>query len=248
MRLFVARGKHNEYTDKYPDVVAEGRKLNCRSCILDGEFVFLTRKEHDFFLPISANPETVGNRIYRYMVFDIIKLNGIDFRKTGTPLKQRQEKLFSVIPNHLKLIKRNAIIEKNFKKFYADQIKKSREGIMLKESNSPYRSERTREWLKIKYKRTIDVVVRGASAGEGERKPYFGALHCFAIHNGKLVHVGDVGTGFNHEELKRISSLLRAGRQFVIEVKFYEFSQHYHMRFPVFIRIRDDKTVKEVLK
>ena len=248
VRLFVARGKHTEYTEKYPDVVAEGQKLNCKSCILDGEFVFMTKKEHDFFLPISANPETIGNKIYHYMVFDIIKLNGMDLRKTGIPLKQRQMKLMSIIPSHLKLIKRNPVIEKNFKKFYADQIKKSREGIMLKEVNSPYRSERSKEWLKIKYKRDIDVLVKGGTVGTGFRKPYFGALHCFYPIRGVLTYVGDVGTGFSDDELRIIRVLLRRKKSFVIQVKFYEFSQHDHMRFPVFVRLRPDKNLYDVMK
>jgi bifunctional non-homologous end joining protein LigD len=248
VRLIVARGKHREYTHRYLALVDEARGLRARSCILDGEFVFLTKNEHDFFLPISATVDTARGKIYRYMVFDIIMLNGVDLRKKGMKLKDRQSLLRNIIPSWLKLIRANPVITKNFPAFFQDQVRHSREGIMLKEINSPYRSERSKEWLKIKYKRTIDVIVKGGTKGSGARSPYFGAVHCYAPYKGKIVHVGDVGTGFSNEELKRITPMVRSSRAFVIEVKFYEFSEHHHMRFPVFIRLRPDKSASEVMR
>src|SRR5436853_7862308 len=57
--------------------------------------------------------------------------------------------------------------------------------------------KRSKDWIKIKKKTTLDCVIAGITAGEGEREDTFGSLILGAYHEGSLFHVGRVGTGFS---------------------------------------------------
>ena len=103
-------------------------------------------------------------------------------------------------------------------------------------------------WVKVKKENEMDCIVDGASEGKGPREGYFGHLRCFHPIRGKLTHVGDVGTGFNEDDLKEVCGLLRQKKPFVITVKYMQLSKDNHMRFPVFVRLRKDLTPRDVMK
>lgn len=249
VKLFVARGKHREYSDRYPDIVADVRRLRTHSCIIDGEFAFFDKNGINVFVPISAKPETVKGLSHKVMAFEALMVNGIDARKYS--YNKRKALLFKIVPPGLATIKVTPTVRNNKEAFFEEQVRKYREGVMLKMYDSPYVPGRSNFWLKIKDTskgHDIDVLVKGGTIGKGARKPYFGALHCFYPIKRVLSYVGDVGTGFSDDELRTITPLLRRNKAFVIQVKYYQFSKHDHMRFPVFVRLRPDKTLYDVMK
>ena len=71
------------------------------------------------------------------------------------------------------------------------------EGIMAKKKDSKYLfGERTKEWLKIKKKHTIDAIITGFTEPKGSRKK-IGALVLGKYIGGKLTYIGHAGGGLN---------------------------------------------------
>src|SRR5207248_1888672 len=77
-----------------------------------------------------------------------------------------------------------------------------------KKADGPYRSGRTRDWLKIKCQRRQEFVIGGYTDPQGARA-YFGALHLGVYDGDRLVYVSKVGTGFDATSLKRIRDRLK---------------------------------------
>ena len=55
VRLFVARGKNNEYTQRYRQLVMDGIQTKCNSCVLDGEFLFINKEGRNIFLTMASD-------------------------------------------------------------------------------------------------------------------------------------------------------------------------------------------------
>jgi len=83
------------------------------------------------------------------------------------------------------------------------------EGIVGKCLGTPYvPGRRTKDWRKIKALNTQDCVILGWTPGQGGRAGSFGALLVGAYDEGRLLWVGQVGTGFAGSTLDRVMELL----------------------------------------
>lgn len=119
------------------------------------------------------------------------------------------------------------------------------EGMIAKRADSPYRSGRSRDWLKIKRTSTVTCLVGGTDPGEGSRASTFGALHLYLLdEQGQLVPVGKVGSGFSDRELRVVAEAL-TNPPVIVEVEHLDVSPDGQLRQPVFQRLRTDVTVTE---
>ena len=87
------------------------------------------------------------------------------------------------------------------------------EGVIAKRVASTYRiGARSREWLKIKHRRTVDLPIGGFTAGTGNRAGAFGALLLGhpADSGEPLRFAGGVGTGFDAATLDDLTARLRS--------------------------------------
>ena len=85
------------------------------------------------------------------------------------------------------------------------------EGIVAKRLDCPYvPGRRSQGWVKVKNKRTADVVVGGWLPGEGGRSGRLGALVVGFYEDGELRYAGRAGSGFTESELKRVQAMLEA--------------------------------------
>ncbi len=246
-RFYNGRGRQSELTHKYPKVISDSKKLNCNSCILDGEFVFFDARGSQYWLVSSATAGRIAELSlkFKYMVFDILEKDGKNLR--NLPIEERKKILDLVVPDNLTIIKETKMIFKRKKEFLEEQLEIGREGVMFKRNGSVYVAGRSDDWIKVKRSETVDVIAKGMTAGEGERFNYFGALKCYLPDGrGGFKYVGKVGGGFTDRDLIDVLPYARSGKPFVIEVKIMEWTRDGKMRNPSFKRLRLDKTIDEV--
>lgn len=118
------------------------------------------------------------------------------------------------------------------------------EGLMINIADAPYQSKRTKDLLKVKTFLSADVLVVDIYEGTGRYKGMLGGV-TFEFENKDKRWRCDCGSGFSEEERKQFwhDKTVLAGK--IIEVQYFEISRdkdgNYSMRFPVFLRIRDDK-------
>tara|TARA_R110000787_G_scaffold42303_12_gene104019 strand:+ start:3150 stop:4001 length:852 start_codon:yes stop_codon:yes gene_type:complete len=112
----------------------------------------------------------------------------------------------------------------------ADEMKV--EGFVLKQAH--YRG-----WYKVKRNQTVDAIVIGAEPGKGKHRGRLGALHLAVMRGDDMVKCGKVGIG-NDAEWRDCDAVEILGR--VVEVLHEGVQSNGALRFPRFIRWRDDKT------
>src|SRR5262245_50855409 len=120
-------------------------RLRSRSCIIDGEAV-----------ACDDNGITSFNRVrYRHhdesiflYAFDLIELNGDDLRRD--PLEGRKATLEKMMANAGHGIRFNEHMDGDGEIAFQHACKLGLEGIVSKRKNSPYRSGRSPDWLKMK--------------------------------------------------------------------------------------------------
>jgi DNA ligase-1 len=259
-----------DVTGALPDVIQQLLGATDHDVILDGEVIAIKdgkpmpfqsvlrrfRRRHDIADAQEAI-EMVPN------VFDILYLDG----KTliDLPLEERRRQLEAVVKLYLapQVVSADpAVITKT----YEDALAAGHEGIMIKVRSSPYSpGQRGKNWIKIKPEvDTLDLAVIGAEWGEGKRAHVFGSFLVACQDTGKLVPLSRVATGFSDDQLAEVFELLKdtvtkkSGKEvsfepsLVFEVGYSELqaSQNYEggfaLRFPRFIRIRDDKDIPDI--
>jgi bifunctional non-homologous end joining protein LigD len=135
------------------------------------------------------------------------------------------------------------------------------EGVVAKRLDCPYvPGRRSQGWIKIKNRRTADVVVGGWTYGDGGRAGRLGALVIGFHVDGELRYAGRAGSGFSDSELKRVQGLLeplaRADSPFVgpqpekgtifvepvlvASVEYSDLTDIGTLRHPVYKGLRDD--------
>jgi bifunctional non-homologous end joining protein LigD len=239
--------------------------------VIDGEIVSLDKKGRSSFQRLQPRlnrlqGETDPGAPVSFVVFDLIVIGTDDLRQE--PLEERKARLkknvrpgnaFVIFSDH---IKTNGI------KLFEKARRQGLEGIVAKRRDSPYRSGRSRDWLKIKVIETQEFVVCGWTEPAGSRR-YFGALLLGLYDRGELTYAGHVGTGFDvrtlaalHEKLARIETKRSPFRtvpkvnapvhwvtpKLVAEVKFGEWTRDGVLRQPVYVGLRVDKKPKECVR
>ena len=185
---------------------------------------------------------------------------------TNRPLIERKEILRNLLPAS-NVIKYCDHVEDEGKMLFNEMQKMNFEGMIAKKKNSKYYiGKRTSDWLKIKNVQSQEAIIVGFTDPKGSRK-YFGSLLLAVRNKGKLISIGNVGTGFNetslkdlHTKLKKIvrktsplnvpikatSDITWVEPDLVCNIKFSEITDDGSVRHPVFQGLRVDKTTNEV--
>jgi len=274
-RVRLVSRNQNDLTAQFSELRELPQFIKAENAVLDGEIVALDEQGRSSFSLMQQRTgiRSHGRRVagqsglpIAYYVFDLIYLNGYDLRRVS--LEERKQVLAQIVLND-KLVRYSEHFEHGTALFEAAR-QQGLEGILAKRRGSCYEERRSHEWLKIKVTQTIDCVIGGYTDPEGSRQ-YFGSL-VLGLFNDKeqLVHVGQVGTGFNQNTLKELWQALNqletkhkpfygsvdahhvhwVKPELVTEVKFTEWTHEtaeggLKLRAPVFMGLREDKDPAE---
>ena len=260
-----------EMTASLPDVVEQLRNATTHDVIIDGEVIAILNGKPMPFQTVlrrirrKHGVEEAKEEIeLRPCVFDILVCDG----KTliDLPLKERRAVLEEVMTDFVapQLVSSSA---EEIERYYHEALDAGNEGIMLKVLDAPYLpGNRGKLWIKIKPEvDTIDLAVTGAEWGEGKRAKVFGSfvLAC-QDESGNLLEISRVATGIDDAMLSHLYELFKdriiaeKGKSVtfepdvIFEVGYAELQKStnyeagYALRFPRFVRLRDDKDISEI--
>lgn len=120
------------------------------------------------------------------------------------------------------------------------------EGIMIKDIDAPYECKRSTNWLKLKPFITVDLEVIDVQEGTGKYAGVLGAIICSGIDQDKKITV-NVGSGITDDQRKYYWSHKDEILNKIVEIKAdaithsQEENDDYSLRFPVFLKVRNDK-------
>ncbi|HTU43160.1 MAG TPA: non-homologous end-joining DNA ligase [Candidatus Aquilonibacter sp.] len=268
----------NELTHRYPELKDLPKAVKAKNAILDGEVValddegrpsFTLMQQRTGFRPGGKRGSTNSQISVLYFAFDLLYLDGYDWRKVR--LEARKEKLKSIIVPGDPL-RYSDHYEQQGKALFELAREKGLEGIVAKKRDCPYQERRSSDWLKIKIRHRLECVIGGYTEPEGSRAHFGSVVLGLYDKQGRLIHVGQAGSGFTQKSLAEIWKLLKAREakqkpfygevealrkvfwvkpDLVAEIEYAEWTEGASggsgpkLRAPVFLGLRDDKDPKE---
>ena len=257
--------KDNDYTERFARVAKEIPKaVKSPHAVLDGEVCALDDRGRASFSEMQR-----GGTALVYYVFDLLELDGEPL--VDLPLRERRAHLEQLLDRRNRTVRLSEAFDDGDALFEAAK-EQELEGIMAKRLDSRYcEGRRTRDWLKVKTHGRQEFVIAGYTHGGGRRASTFGSLILAVQEGNELRYVGNVGTGFDDAEIRRLLGKLKPLRratspfrpvpklprvrkdeivwtepQLVAEVKFAQWTHDGHLRAPVYQGLRDDKDAADV--
>jgi len=257
-----------DITYRYPEL-AEALVRAAPGCVLDGEIAVFSDDKPDFAALSEREHQSSRLRIgylskslpASYVVFDVLYSQGENVM--NRPLDERKEILKESV-KETELISVTDYFPEEGEKYYQAALKMGIEGVMAKRQASAYQpGTRSPDWIKIKKRLKLDLVVGGYIPGQGQREPYFGGLLLGAYESDRLVYVGRVGSGFSGKELQEMMGDFEPAADspfsnppptpgakwlkpnLVVQVAAMEVTENGSLRAPVFLRRREDKEPRE---
>ena len=284
---FIENGKsrlvsrnQNELTARFPELKDLPKFVHAKTAILDGEVVALDDEGRaSFSLMQQRTGFRAGGRRSAanadvpvlYYAFDLLYLDGYDWRKL--PLEERKKKLASILITG-DALRYSDHYEKQGKALFEMARAKGLEGILAKKRDSIYQERRSTDWLKIKITHRLEAVIGGYTEPEGSRAHFGSIVLGLYDKQGRLIHVGQAGSGFDQKSLDEIWKLLKKREtkknpfygevealrkltwvkpELVAEIEYAEWTggasggSGPKLRAPVFLGLRDDKDPKDCL-
>jgi bifunctional non-homologous end joining protein LigD len=253
-----------DITKRYPELAFLPQAFAASQAIVDGEIVALDERGLSSFerlqerMHVRAPSEHLVSLIpVVYFAFDLLYCDGYDLRKA--PLLERKQLLQRLV--HASERFRYADHQMEHGKDLFELAKQTGlEGIVAKRADSPYVSDRSAYWMKLKVTNTLDAAVGGWTDSRTPALP-LGSLLLGLYQGKKLRFIGHVGSGFDGKKLGEISGKLKelttadcpfdvvpetnekpswVQPALVARVKFSGWTQEHVLRHPVFLALRED--------
>jgi bifunctional non-homologous end joining protein LigD len=199
-----------EWTDQVPEVAQAVASLGADALRLDGELVAVTgrgkSRRADFNALQAALSGTRRARL-RYVVFDVLHVDGVDF--AGCTLRDRKRVLHALLEReHDAILFEGPWHEGDGAHLLERSLKLGHEGLVSKRADSPYRPGRVGDWIKVRATDAEELAVAGYTQPRG-RRVGIGALIAARPHgDGSWDYAGRVGTGLNDAQLRALKSQL----------------------------------------
>jgi bifunctional non-homologous end joining protein LigD len=195
-----------DWTGKFQSLVPALRELPCESALLDGEIAVADREGHTNFGTLQ-DALSGGNGRMAYYLFDLLELDGQDLRRH--PLIERKQALKKLLASAGAgpLLYSDHVIG-GAQQVFAKACKLKLEGLISKETEAPYRSGRSRSWLKSKCGFEQEFVIIGWRPSTKAGRPFSSLL--LAVREGEQYrYAGRVGSGYSGAGLDRLSRQFR---------------------------------------
>ena len=200
----------DDITARVPEIVEVALSLPVTAVVLDGEAVALAPDGRPRPFQVTAARTASHADVGRMrgqtpltpFLFDLLHLNDSDL--IDEPASERHRLLSEIAPATL-LIPRIVTADlAEAEAFFADAVAHGHEGVVLKSLDAPYRAgRRGGEWIKVKPRHTLDLVILAAEWGHGRRQGLLSNLHLGARdpETGGLVMLGKTFKGLTDEML-----------------------------------------------
>jgi bifunctional non-homologous end joining protein LigD len=282
---FIDRGEfrlvsrnQNEMTADFPELDDLPKHIRAKQAIIDGEICVLDEQgrpsfslmqQRTGFEPGRTKKRTVnGGMPLVYYAFDIIYCEGYSLQRVN--LQDRKELLRKLLIAD-NIFRYSEHFENAGLQLFEAARQQGLEGIIAKRRNSCYEQRRSTDWLKMKVTQRQECVIGGYTDPRGSRENFGSIVLGLYDQNGKLIPVGQAGSGFTYKthaemfnKLKKLETdkspfaakpdstrgLHYVKPKLVAEIKFTEWTHEgqkggLKMRAPVYMGLRTDKKPEE---
>jgi bifunctional non-homologous end joining protein LigD len=271
-RIRLVTRNQKEVAANYPEIIDALGSQRRGDFIADGEIVAFDGDRTSFALlqqrihVTHPGPELRRKVPVCYYIFDVMYAGSRDVR--ALPLRERKRLLAGLLPFRDPL-RQPEHRERDGEEYWRQACRKGWEGVIAKRAGAPYRSGRSRDWLKFKCEAGQEFVIGGCTDPQGSRAGFGALLLGYYDPDGHLVYAGKVGTGFDQRTLLSLREELAALEQdrppfdrgrlprpgvhwveprLVAQVGFSEWTRDGELRHPRFQGLRRDKAAKEVVR
>jgi len=271
----------DDITARLPEITRAALASPAEALVLDGEAIALdpegrarpfqvtASRAGTQATPGQADPDVPLTPFF----FDLLHLDGRDL--VDEPASIRHALMAEVLPADLRVPRLVTGDVAEAEAFFADAVARGHEGVVVKSLDGPYAAgRRGGEWIKVKPRHTLDLVVLAAEWGHGRRRGWLSNLHLGARDPaGGFVMLGKTFKGLTDEmlrwqterfldiaeppgqrpsgDLSDAWGVLRVRPEMVVEIAFdgVQASPRYPgglaLRFARVLRYRPDKQVGE---
>lgn len=262
IRLFTRNG--NDWTGKLMPLRKAIAKMALPSGWYDGELVVPDEKGVPDFGALQQSFDSEKTDAIVLYLFDLPYFNGYDLR--AAPLHVRRAMLQCVLKKRTsEAVRFSDAFDGSLDAVLASACKLGLEGVIAKRRNSPYLSQRSTDWIKLKCGQRQEFVVGGYTDPLGTRTGIGALLLGVYDDHGALQYAGKVGTGFSQSALTnvkiKLDALTASNSPFapsaavagephwvkptlVAEVAFAGWTRAGHIRHSVFHGLRTDKDAR----
>ncbi len=271
----------DDITARLPEITRAVLASPAEALVLDGEAIALDPEGRARPFQVTASragtqaaPGQEGPDVpLTPFFFDLLHLDGRDL--VDEPATVRHALMAEVLPADLRVPRLVTGDVAQAEAFFADAVARGHEGVVVKSLDGPYAAgRRGSEWIKVKPRHTLDLVVLAAEWGHGRRRGWLSNLHLGARDPaGGFVMLGKTFKGLTDEmlrwqterfldiaepparrpgnDLSDARGVLRVRPEMVVEIAFdgVQASPRYPgglaLRFARVLRYRPDKRVAE---
>jgi len=200
----------DDITARVPEIADAVLGIGAAAAVLDGEAValFPDGRPRPFQVTSGRAASHDGGGQQRAdlpltpFFFDLLHLDGTDL--IDTPGSERHALLTRILPAGLVIPRIVTADPATAGEFFSNAVARGHEGVVVKSLDGGYAAgRRGSEWIKVKPRHTLDLVVLAAEWGHGRRRGWLSNLHLGARDpaTGGLVMLGKTFKGLTDEML-----------------------------------------------